>query len=97
MTGVIVAGHVNVAPGDRSAYLATCMPVLRQARSAPGCLDFAISADPLDPGRINVYERWVSQAAVEAFRGNGPSEEQATAIVFASILEFDVADERTLM
>ena len=62
----------------------------------PGCLDFALSADVLEPGRINVFERWESQAAVEAFRGSGPSDEQAEAIVSASVAEYDIADERAL-
>ncbi|BDX32039.1 hypothetical protein TUM20985_25860 [Mycobacterium antarcticum] len=53
--GVIVAGHLTVAPGDRNAYLAGCVDVVRQARAAPGCLDFAVSPDLLDPSRINVY------------------------------------------
>lgn len=38
------------------------------ARAAPGCLDFAQSADPLDAGRINIFERWESAADLEAFR-----------------------------
>jgi quinol monooxygenase YgiN len=59
-------------------------------------VDFAISADLLDPGRINVYERWESQSAVEAFRGSGPSDEQGAAMISASVVEFDVAAERTL-
>jgi quinol monooxygenase YgiN len=70
--------------------------VVEQARQAPGCLDFALSADLLDPGRINVFERWESPAAVEAFRGSGPSDDQSAAIVAASVAEWDVAGARTL-
>ncbi len=73
---VIVAGHIIVAPQQRESYLAGCVSVVEQARSAAGCLDFAITADLVDPGRINVFERWESQAAVETFRGSGPSDEQ---------------------
>ena len=73
---VIVAGHITVAPQQRESYLAGCVRVVEQARGAAGCLDFAISADLVDPGRINVFERWESQAAVDTFRGSGPSDEQ---------------------
>jgi hypothetical protein len=52
--------------------------------------------DLLDPGRVNIFERWESRAAVEAFRGSGPSDEQAATIVAASVAEYDVAAERTL-
>jgi quinol monooxygenase YgiN len=93
---VIVAGHITVEPRQREAYLAGCGRVVEQAREAAGCLDFAISADLIDPGRINVFERWASQAAVEAFRGSGPSDEQGAAIRSASVAEYDVADVRPL-
>ena len=94
---VIVAGHVVVDPEQRDDYLSECVEVVRQARRTPGCLDFALSADPLEPGRVNIFERWESQAAVEAFRGSGPSDDQGAAIVAASVAEYDIADERTLM
>ena len=77
---VIVAGHVTVEPQQREAYLADCVRVVEQARGAAGCLDFAITADLIDPGRINIFERWASQAAVETFRGSGPSNEQGAAM-----------------
>jgi quinol monooxygenase YgiN len=93
---VIVAGHILVDPGQRESYLAGCVAVVEQARRAPGCLDFAITADLLDAGRVNVYERWESQEAVEAFRGDGPSDEQGAAMLTASVAEYDVADVRSL-
>ena len=62
----------------------------------PGCLDFALSADIVDPGRINIFERWESQEAVEAFRGSGPSDEQGAAMLSAEVAEYDVADVRSL-
>jgi len=94
---VIVAGHVVVDPQERDDYLSGCLDVVRQARRAPGCLDFALSADLVDPGRVNVFERWESQAAVEAFRGDGPTDQQGAAIRAASVAEYDVEGERSLM
>ena len=93
---VIVAGYVVVDPQQRDDYLFGCIEVVQQARRAPGCLDFALSADLVQPGRVNIYERWESQAAVEAFRGSGPSSEQAAAIVAAMVAEYDVNQERIL-
>jgi quinol monooxygenase YgiN len=93
---VIVAGHLMVEPGQREAYLAGCVTVVEQARAAAGCLDFSITADLVDPGRVNVFERWESQAAVEAFRGSGPSDEQGAAIRSGSVAEYEIADERPL-
>jgi quinol monooxygenase YgiN len=93
---VIVAGHLTVEPAQRESYLAGCVTVVEQARRAPGCLDFAITADLLDPGRVNIFERWESQAAVEAFRGGGPSDEQGATMLSASVTEYGVADVRPL-
>ncbi|MGV0718341.1 antibiotic biosynthesis monooxygenase family protein [Mycolicibacterium sp. XJ662] len=93
---VIVAGHLTVNPDQREGYLATCVSVVEQGRRAPGCLDFAITADLLDPGRVNVFERWESRAAVEAFRGSGPDNDQGAALISASVAEYEVADARSL-
>ncbi len=93
---VIVAGHLIVDPERRAAYLAGCVRVVERARRAPGCLDFAISADLLDPGRIAIFERWASPATVAAFRGSGPSDEQGAAILRAAVAEYDVAGVRPL-
>jgi quinol monooxygenase YgiN len=93
---VIVAGHLNVDPQQRESYLAGCVSVVEQARRAPGCLDFTITAYLVDAGRINVFERWESQETLEAFRGSGPSDGQGAAMLTASVAEYDVADVRLL-
>lgn len=93
---LIVAGYVMVDPNHRQSYLADCMDVVRQARTTSGCLDFSLTADLLDPGRINICERWEDQTAVEEFRGSGPSDQQAAAIVSASVAEYEIATARSL-
>jgi quinol monooxygenase YgiN len=45
----------------------------------------------VQPDRINIFERWESRAAVEAFRGTGPSDEQRGAMLSASVAEYEVA------
>jgi quinol monooxygenase YgiN len=93
---VIVAGHVTVEPQERASYLAGCVNVVDQARGRAGCLDFTITADLIDPGRVNIYERWESQEAVEDFRGSGPSDGQSAAMLSASVAEYDIAGVRSL-
>lgn len=94
---VIVAGHLIVDPADRERQLAAHVALLETARAAPGCLDFSVSADLIDPARINVFERWESQADLEAFRGEGPGDDQQSAVVSGSVAEYDVADVRVLI
>jgi quinol monooxygenase YgiN len=91
---VIVGGHITVDPEQRESYLAGCMSVVEKARRADGCLDFAITADLLDPGRVNLFERWESQAAVETFR-SGPSKSKARQHARCRA-EYDIADVRPL-
>lgn len=93
---MIVAGHIVVDPEQRESYLAGCVSVVEEARRAAGCLDFAITPDLVDRGRIDIFERWESQGAVEAFRGSGPSDEQGAAVLCASVAEYDVMDRRSL-
>lgn len=68
---IIIAGALHVAAADRDRYLAEVTDVARLARVTPGCLDFVQTPDPLDPTRINVYERWESDDDVHRFRAAG--------------------------
>ena len=74
---VIVAGHITVEPQQRESYLAGCVSVVERARGVAGCLDFAITADPIDPGRVNIFERWESQTALETFAAAAPATSKA--------------------
>ena len=93
---VIVAGHITVDPEQRETYLAGSVSVVEKARRADGCLDFAITADLLDSGRVNLFERWESQAAVKAFRRSAPRNKQRAAMLSASVAEYDITDARHL-
>ncbi len=86
--GVVRHARRPVRPGTR--------PVER-ARGTAGCLDFAIAADLIDPGRINIFERWESRAALDAARSSTPSDEQGAAILSASVADYDIADVRPFL
>lgn len=88
---LIIAGHLEVAPADRDAYVADCRTVVALARRAAGCLDFTIAADPIDAGRITVYERWESDAALARFRGAGPPDELSTRILGAEVRKYRIS------
>jgi quinol monooxygenase YgiN len=92
---IVVAGHLRIDPDHRASYLEGCHAVVRRARTARGCLDFALSADLVDAGRINVFERWETVADVEAFRGSGPSDAQTALIREADVGEFEIASTET--
>jgi quinol monooxygenase YgiN len=88
---LIIAGWLEVDPDGRDRYLTDCVQVVTLARQAPGCLDFSLTADLLDPGRINVYERWDSDEQLAAFRGSGPDSGQTEQIRDAEVLKYRVS------
>ncbi|MFC1227339.1 MULTISPECIES: putative quinol monooxygenase [Streptomyces] len=89
---IIIAGKLWVDAADRDAYLAGCSSIVEQARAAVGCLDFALSADSIEPGRINVYERWRTDEDLARFRGAGPGPEQAVQIRDAEVSKYRISD-----
>ncbi len=93
---IIVSGWIQVEPAARASYLEGCIEVVVAARAAPGCIDFHLSADPIDSGRINVFEQWASIAAVEAFRGSGPSDDQQDLVLGAHVEQHEVASSIAL-
>ena len=93
---LIVAGHLEIASDERDSYVASCAEIVAAARQSKGCLDFSVTADPIDPNRVNVYERWESEEAVEVFRGEGPSDDQLPAILAGRVSQYVVEGERKL-
>ena len=89
---MIVAGALFVDPSARDAYLDGCASVVAAAREADGCLDFALGPDLLEPGRINVFERWESEEDLHRFRGSGPDAGQRAELLSIRVEEFTVVE-----
>lgn len=87
----VIAGHLIVQAADRDGYVADCAVAVDAARRAPGCLDFAVTADPIDPARVNVYERWESDAKLAAFRGSGPDAGTQARILDADVRKYRIS------
>lgn len=65
---LIIAGRLYVAPEERDRFVEGHLKVVRQAREYPGCLDPAISADPIEDGRVNMIEVFESEEAPASWR-----------------------------
>lgn len=87
---LIVSGQIHLAAQDRDEFVRVALPAVAAARQAPGCLDFVVAPDPLDPGRVNVYEEWESHEQLLAFRGDGEGAD-GPAILGASVRRHVVA------
>ena len=59
-----------------------------------GCLDVAISADSVDPRRINSYERWESWDAIEAWRTRAGAPDTGITVHKADVTAFEVESSR---
>ena len=92
---IIVSGTFEVDPASRDDFLAERLDRMRTSRAEAGCLEYTFSADPLEPGRVVLFERWESQAALDAHLG-GPPMQTMIAPSAASIVVYDVAGERPL-
>lgn len=65
---IIISGKVYVDEDKRDEYLAQFSDLMARARKHPGCLDVVVAADPLEADRINNYEAWELEEALEKWR-----------------------------
>ena len=94
---LIVAGHFDVDPAQRDEFLAGRVDSIRSTRSEGGCLEYVMSADPVDTTRVMLFERWADQAAFDAHmeviktapRPSGPAPKGF------SVKIYDIAGERS--
>ena len=94
---LIVAGHFDVDPAQRDEFLAGRVDSIRNTRTESGCLEYVMSADPVDPTRVMLFERWADQAAFDthmeviktAPRPSGPPPKGF------SVKIYDIAGERS--
>ena len=72
---IVVIGTFDMAPADREEFVAQRADQVAVSLAEDGCLDYALSLDAYDPGRVRLIERWTEQAAltahVEAIRQRG--------------------------
>lgn len=88
---IIVSGQIHIRPGARTHFLKLSSAAMLQARRTPGCRDFVVAADPLEPNRVNVYEEWESLEALHAFREEGLGDDLSALIKRAKVAEHVVA------
>jgi len=65
---IIIAGYTLTEAEKRDHAVAAHQEMVARARASDGCIDLAISADSIDPERINIFEHWRDQAALDAWR-----------------------------
>ena len=96
---VIVGGTFEVDPAEREQFIADRVAMMRTSRAEDGCLEYTLAADPVEPGRVVLFERWASQEALDAHAAGMRANPPATGTVkptSVSIAVYDVSGERPL-
>jgi quinol monooxygenase YgiN len=70
---LIIAGPVFVDPDRRDTFVEGHRETVVRARAYPGCLDLAITADGVEPGRVNIFEMWESEEQLGTWRAVAPT------------------------
>jgi quinol monooxygenase YgiN len=64
---IAIIGWIDVDPAVRDRVVADTADIQRSTREdEAGCLTYAITADPVDPARIQIVELWQDAASLEA-------------------------------
>jgi quinol monooxygenase YgiN len=97
---VVVAGEFELEPNERDEFIAQRVDAMQRSRSESGCIEYVIAPDPVEPGRAILFERWESQAALDAhlagFANASASDAPSIAPRSVSIRVYDVSGERSL-
>jgi quinol monooxygenase YgiN len=97
---VIVMGSFEMDPAERQEFLSSREPMMRTSRAEAGCEEYTFAADPLDPRRAVLTERWESQGHLDAHLAAldaGGSRPTTVTPSSSSIVIYPVAGEHRLM
>jgi quinol monooxygenase YgiN len=64
---IAIVGWIDVDPAERDRVVAATADIQRSTRDdEPGCVSYAICADPVNPARLQIAELWQDAASLEA-------------------------------
>jgi len=98
---LILAGSIRIAPEHLAELRPHLAAQVEGSRGEPGCLAYALSEDPLDPGLIRVFEHFTDAAALEFHRASPHMAAWRAACAALGVHErrmssFDVSDYREI-
>jgi quinol monooxygenase YgiN len=95
---VIVAGTFTVDPDQRTEFLEGRQESIKASREDRGCLQYAMSADAVDPAVVRLFEVWSSEADLEAhlqrMREPGQPPQGGVPVLAVAISKYIHAEER---
>jgi quinol monooxygenase YgiN len=93
---LIIAGTFEVDPDRRDEFIAQKEAGMRASRAEAGCIDYVVSADPLEPGRAYLFERWESKEHLAPHlarmrAGAGTTDPDAVPPLAVDIQQYEIA------
>ena len=92
---LIVAGYFEVDPAQREEFIRGREDAMRRSRREPGCVTYVFSADPIEPGRVHLYERWESKDALAAHLAamrEAPRPPGGVSVLSSEVLQYEIAE-----
>lgn len=89
---IIIAGHLRINESQRDAFVQAHQDLIKRARGFDGCVELAITADSLDPGRVNNLEIWRDTAALDAWRRQADPPSLDTSFDDTAMKRYDAED-----
>jgi quinol monooxygenase YgiN len=89
---VVIAGHYRVEADQRDGLVAAFTDLLRRARAAEGALHVSITADPVEPDRVNMLEVWRDAAALERWRAVADAPQIDVEMHDVQVARYDATD-----
>jgi quinol monooxygenase YgiN len=93
---IIVGGAFEVEPDQRGEFIASRHDLMRTSRAEAGCLEYVFCADPIEPNRVVLFERWETQADLDAHLSgmrSGPSPSDEVKPTSVSVVFYDATDQ----
>jgi quinol monooxygenase YgiN len=90
---IIIAGHTLTEAHKRDAVVEAFAGMVERARRYDGCLDLSISADSVDPERINLFECWRDQPSLNAWRKVAKGPKVKTRQAYVKLYRSDKAEK----
>jgi len=98
---ILIAGTISLDPDKVDEALAAIVPLMAATHAEDGCIDYVLSADPAEAGKIRIFEKWASDEALGAHMtaphmGDFQKALKTVGVTGMSVQRFDNAEESKL-
>lgn len=98
---IIIAGTIKIDPANTELAMASAVEMMKASHEEAGCRAYVFSVDPIEPGVLQLFEKWEDEASLAA---HGASDHMATfrgsmgawGMKGAEITKYEIASEGPL-